>query len=454
MPSLGDSLTALVARACASDVDGADQFAAFPAFYFPVENDALATDGNSAAFQLLHLVNMIPDDAPKFRMAPEFVWQPYRDLLEEKILPAHADPQLGYASRFAGAEAALGDGLASVQGHIWHPVEYLPGDLEAGWTTEEIFADSVSQLAASVSDADREWLAEIRTLPELGSEFVSSIRYERLTVLVLRPWFDRSVFDWRFWTYSGPPFSDGATYPRGRLPAVVSKLILIRNLTMKLTEKALPHVGPSVMYRTIDGSAPARPDILRHLIAVSGDHLKAAAVKEAVLDPAGPVVAQLQHLREAAAAEIADESPAAPAGFRKFHVKFGFDVSGPRAVTAAALASATGNVATVRTALESKRQVIEKMQAKLASMGSGGGPFGFGNLSRKILQATLQNESMSLVTLEPALAAADAECQRWQNAMALLDQLAAIPTDANPYVLAMVCDRLPKAPNPDPELFA
>ena len=72
----------------------------------------------------------------------------------------------------------------------------------------------------------------------------------------------------------------------------------------------------------------------------------------------------------------------------------------------------------------------------------------------KMMQLKLQQETLALAPLEQALSAAATENRRWQNAMKLIDQLASIPTDGNPYVLAMVCDRLPKAPDPDPAVFA
>ena len=39
------------------------------------------------------------------------------------------------------------------------------------------------------------------------------------------------------------------------------------------------------------------------------------------------------------------------------------------------------------------------------------------------------------------------------NAQGVLDQLQAMSADPNPHVAALVCDRIPKAPNPDPALF-
>ena len=47
-----------------------------------------------------------------------------------------------------------------------------------------------------------------------------------------------------------------------------------------------------------------------------------------------------------------------------------------------------------------------------------------------------------------ALMQAELELQRWQDAATVLEQLAAIPEDPNPYVAALVLDRTPMCPKP------
>ena len=72
---------------------------------------------------------------------------------------------------------------------------------------------------------------------------------------------------------------------------------------------------------------------------------------------------------------------------------------------------------------------------------------------RIALQSSLINLRLSLPSADDALAQSELRLQRWQNAAKVLEQLAAIPEDPNPYALALVCDRIPKSPNPDPALF-
>jgi hypothetical protein len=51
------------------------------------------------------------------------------------------------------------------------------------------------------------------------------------------------------------------------------------------------------------------------------------------------------------------------------------------------------------------------------------------------------------------LAHAQAEETRLRNALSIIEQLSALTVDAQAYVLALVCDRTPKAPNPDSSLI-
>jgi hypothetical protein len=51
------------------------------------------------------------------------------------------------------------------------------------------------------------------------------------------------------------------------------------------------------------------------------------------------------------------------------------------------------------------------------------------------------------------LARAQAEEKRLNNSVSIIDQLSSVAADAQSYVLALVCDRTPKAPNPDRSLF-
>jgi hypothetical protein len=55
--------------------------------------------------------------------------------------------------------------------------------------------------------------------------------------------------------------------------------------------------------------------------------------------------------------------------------------------------------------------------------------------------------------LESQIAQAQGDVTRWTKQSGELDKLRAIQADPTSYVLALVCDRLLKSPDPDPALF-
>jgi len=65
----------------------------------------------------------------------------------------------------------------------------------------------------------------------------------------------------------------------------------------------------------------------------------------------------------------------------------------------------------------------------------------------------LEKQRAKLPATEQALRDASLEAMRYANAMSVIDQLGAIPAELQPYVLACICDRTPKSPNPDRALF-
>jgi hypothetical protein len=69
------------------------------------------------------------------------------------------------------------------------------------------------------------------------------------------------------------------------------------------------------------------------------------------------------------------------------------------------------------------------------------------------LESDLVQQQTLISAKEQELAHAQAEETRLRNSLSIIDQLSALTVDAQAYVLALVCDRTPKAPNPDPSLI-
>jgi hypothetical protein len=454
MPSLGESLAALVTHAAQPEVDDSQQFLAFPHFFFPVPPRAVADPNDPEGFDLIHKVNMVPDEAPVFRLSADFLWRPYRDLLEGRILPGKSDPQQGFASRFAAAQEMLEDGLMTPEGHIWHPVSFLPSAIETAdaWTRAALGADSIRSLAGAVSAANKEWLSRFNTLVKFGDDFIESIHYEHLALIVVRPWLDSSVFQWRFWKHPGAPFSDGGNPPRGRLPGAAVKLILIRNLKMKLAPKPLPDVGPSIIFKTVGGSPPPAMGLGADLLKLSGAGAERPKRRRSSKADPGELDERIALLTARVDAEAGGDDPNFGGGAQKFHVPFTFDVSGARQVAQDGLAAAEADSQALSSGIASSRQQIATLQQTIAR--SGGSIFGIPRPQAMIAKQELMKAQLALAMSEEGLRTTEAAKRRWNDALAVLRQLDEAEVAAGPHVLALVCDRFPKAPDPDPELFA
>jgi hypothetical protein len=473
MASLAEGVSALTAHVASTEVDATKQYAVFPSFFFPVTQDSLASDGRPEAFDFIHRVNMIPSDAPRFTLSPSFVWSVYKQVLSDRALPEASDPQAGYASKFAEAKARMGHGLTTPQLYVYFETSVLPRDISPpnAWTPVALGPEKIKDLAARLEPVYREWLTRFNLLPELGDALVESVRFEQLSMAVLRPWFDPAVFTWRFWDLPGAPLSDGADPPRGRLPGVITRIVLARNLEVKLAAAPLPPVQ-RVVFRVAPGSAtdaasqPRAP--LDGLMALSGADVRAARplmlTKRLHAGHRGDLKTQIEAQKLELAREIGAPAAAngAGSGSQKFHVPFGFDVQGPRAVSGAALNSA----AAARAAKESERAKalakIEDLKAAIMrlerSAHAGGGPFGFPvglaiTSQKQKLQLDIAAIEAGLPQLDVQIAQAQAEEARCNQALEVLKQLEAIQADDTCYVLALVCDRVPKSPDPDPALF-
>jgi hypothetical protein len=134
-----------------------------------------------------------------------------------------------------------------------------------------------------------------------------------------------------------------------------------------------------------------------------------------------------------------DKSGAAT-GAQRFHVPIRFETTGAMKATKAELARAEADRAAAA--------------AAVPSHGSSG-PLGISipDLIKSRRQFEVGIKSSGLKSAEEAVADAEQRLKRWQDAVKVLEQLASIPHDPTAHVVAIVCDRVPKSPNPDPNLF-
>jgi len=489
VPSLREVFAAIVAHAASTDVAEDRQYVAFPNFYYPLDADDLDLTKAPTAFAFALNMNMVPDEAPQFRLSDNFAWKPYQNLLSDRVL-ATAGESGSFARQFVDAQAQLGDGLIDPSSELpYFNTAVMPIDLAdaRAWTPVSLDAAAIRAEAQTLSPDHATWLGRFNLLGRLGEDFVDGVTLERLAVVVLRPWFNDAVFGWQFWDLPGTIVSDGAANPRGLLPGVISKLVLVRNLRVILAASTPPDGGPTVMFRRVGGAgdtaAPANriTELARfaretHKVDGSRAAFKTFRTSKASLsDRVKALNVAATGPSPADTAPAAGDTPAAQEGAQKFHVPFSFDVTKTRAHTAPLLTAAESTRQTRETELAALRREIERLTQLVANPpivrdhrhgggaapGGGAGPIvrdhrhggGAGGPVFNPFTIQLEKERAKLPAAEQALSQASLESMRYANSMSVIDQLGAIPAEPQAYVLACVCDRTPKSPNPDRALF-
>jgi hypothetical protein len=477
MPSLRDGIAALVAHASV-DVDAARQFIVFPNFYFPLDKDDLAFNDIDAAFAFALNINMIPAGTPQFNLTTKFVWDVYKDVLNNKVLPAPAAGGQGFARQFVEAVAQLGIPQMTPNEFEFYSTSILPVSLDdaAAWTPVVLGRDAISQLATTLPEDHKAWLTRFNLLPQLGDGFLESISMEKLTLNVLRPWYNPSVCTWRFWDLPGRTISDGNGTPRGELPGVIGKIVLARKVCLKLAATLLPDAGP-IMFQPTDSTGGESAEVSAQLLRLGGGDAVAtpgALVFKSFQQGTGTIADRIVALEKDLAREIGASDTAGHAaltvsgGFQRFHVPFSFDTQQARDHTAAALATAAAN----RAAKESEfgaasSRLHELTQTKLQWQANpplvhvrdhrDGKLIEYTRVNTGLVQKLehdLAQQQTVVGSKQQELVRAQAEETRARNSLTVIEQLAAIPASAQSYVLALEVDRTPKSPNPDPALVA
>jgi len=262
MPSLQEAFAALVAHAASADVAPDRQYVAFPNFYYPLDADDLDLTKAPTAFAFALNTNMMPDEAPQFRLSGNFAWTSYQKLLRDRVLATGGDTG-SFARQFVETQAQLGDGLLDPSSELpYFTTAVIPVDLAdpRAWTPVSLDAAAIRAQSQTLSPDHATWLKRFNLLGRLGEDFVDGVTLERLVVVILRAWYNEAVFGWQFWDLPGTIVSDGAANPRGVLPGVIKKLVLVRKLRVILAASAPPDAGPTVMFRRVgEAGNPAGP---------------------------------------------------------------------------------------------------------------------------------------------------------------------------------------------------
>jgi hypothetical protein len=169
-------------------------------------------------------------------------------------------------------------------GASYGPTGFSPKDFASANAPWLHFDLSAAEMASLVRDAP----AALKVVLDDGSgSVIDHVSFEYRSVALLRPWFNSNVLTSRIWRSSDPDLmlSDGADPPSGACPGYVAALVFIRNL--------------QVFSRSAPTAAPVNSD-LRFTIAASRltqRTLQSARLQAAVAPAAAPAVMPRAFLR-------------------------------------------------------------------------------------------------------------------------------------------------------------
>jgi len=216
------------------------------------------------------------------------------------------------------------------------------------------------------------------------------------------------------------------------------------------------------VFRRVTPAAGERPqgpqEPVEHLATLAGAGLRGAMplmLRSPLLPSGHDLKFQIDNQKTALATEIS-----AVAGSQKYHVPFSYDTEGPRALVNVSLQTANAAVAAKRRELAAEHQRYEAYKAAY-NQGRVVDHRDHRKNAKKVDPKKRPRPPFdeapwraTFAQLESQIAQAQGEVTQWTKQSGEFDKLRAIQADPTSYVLALVCDRLPKSPDPDPALFS
>jgi hypothetical protein len=193
---------------------------------------------NQAHFALM--VDAVSDGGPQISASAGQMSGAYEDALLQAVMPPSDDRALEVAKRFGERRSALNTARRSavaLGGARFFETRFEPPvnvEDTASWTPLALDAAAITQQGATLSPPMRELLNQSGMMADVGAVVLTSTRVEVCVLSVVRPWFDRSLFEDEEWDLPGEPLSDGADPPRGRIPAYIEGLVLARDFRIQL----------------------------------------------------------------------------------------------------------------------------------------------------------------------------------------------------------------------------
>jgi hypothetical protein len=148
------------------------------------------------------------------------------------------------------------------------------------WSLFELNSDEIAQL---VNQAPPE-LKQILGANAANSK-IDSISFEYRSVSVARPWFRPEVFSARFWRFSNASqlLSDGGNPPNGLCPAYVAALVFARNIQVTTRESS-----GALRHAPVASLPPVFRTLPKPMVATAGAGHAVIPIKKAVIPTAVP----------------------------------------------------------------------------------------------------------------------------------------------------------------------
>lgn len=273
-----------------------------------------------------------------------------------------------------------------------YPTSYAPANAlaDGAWRRFELSGPEIDEALAQAPEVLRQRLGGN------GDHGIASITFEFSSAGLVRPWFSADLFTARFWRFGDPllQLSDGEPQVQGICPAYPVALVFARNVAVK------------------HKSATAAP--------ATGKELHFDARLVAQLRPAHKLVRWRQPPPPSPGA--ATRPGVAPAAVLRSVAPVAMKMSRPPATTAPALTT-----------------MLLKRHATMVRPAQPGATPAVRNVQKTLSTQPLQRLQRNLYTRPPAATPAPPAA-------------AADTADDSVFILALLCRRLPRSPDPDPAL--
>jgi len=180
------------------------------------------------------------------------------------------------------------------------PTGFSPSDIfEQDWPTLRITSAEILQLAQSAQQELRDVFAGSGS-----ASTVTSLSFEFRSVSLVRPWLRSALFGARFWKFSEgtPPLSDGGTPPQGSWPYYATAIVFARNI--QVTTQAAPQAPQPV---NVLPPVAITPEHRRQLMRapIEAKMQQALTPEQSAINEKMQMRARLAHIDEAARIETA-----------------------------------------------------------------------------------------------------------------------------------------------------